>query len=698
MGIAVEADIKCNFGNAQAGVPQEFLCFFKTEPKQIVNNASMGYPFERVPKMRHRIADFLRYLRYCNRVREIGVWQPRVLPFLTRPGQEWLPEDGFGLRVDDRAIIIGADEVLPLIAAVEEAIRRGEPTVPVGSELLPATVETLEYLRSFAAATHPPTDTPKGPVAPASGQMVLKISDNLEQLDYEGAPRLSRAVDGGAPSSLRTSLLSHQEVGLRWLQARWASGRRGALLADDMGLGKTLQVIVFQAWVQAMAKRQEPRRMLVVAPTGLLRNWMDEIQLHLKDPWLGEIQQAHGAELKAMRLAVASRGNELSGGAPVLDLERLKSADVVFTTYETLRDYQHSFGAIPWSVLVLDEAQKIKNPAALMTDAVKAMNADFVVALTGTPVENGMADLWSIVDRVEPGHLSSLKAFLALVEPGGTPASEALIQVRRQLMDGDAALMLRRMKADHLQGLPEMHFHIERQDMPAGQAQAYRAAVLRARTAGCDKGQMLKALQDLRAISLHPDPESEMVDDAFWSASARLAHAIRVLDRVRDAGEKALLFLESKGVQQQLLSRLQRRYGLSEPPLLINGDVAGDWRKRRVDTFQQRKGFDVMVLSPRAGGVGITLTAANHVIHVSRWWNPAVEDQCTDRVYRIGQKRAVHVHLPLAVHPQYAEASFDVKLHALLERKRQLSRTVLTPGVLGATDIQELYSGTVAAH
>ena len=190
-----------------------------------------------------------------------------------------------------------------------------------------------------------------------------------------------------------------------------------------MGLGKTLEALAFLSCVK---KRDGGSRkpMLVVAPTGLIRNWRDEHDKHLSDAGLGRALEAHGRELRDLRRGAnrsGAPGTELTlGGTPILDLEAIREADWVLTTYETLRDYQHSFGRIPWSVGVFDEAQKIKNPAARLTEAALAMNIDFVVLMTGTPVENRPADIWSLLDRIEPGRFPPLKEFSAIYDRDGT--------------------------------------------------------------------------------------------------------------------------------------------------------------------------------------------------------------------------------------------------------------------------------------
>ncbi len=190
---------------------------------------------------------------------------------------------------------------------------------------------------------------------------------------------------------------------------------------------------------------------------------------------------------------------------------------------------------------------------------------------------------------------------------------------------------------------------------------------------------MLQALQRLRAVSLHPGHDDNMADDALIGASARLTLAIQVLDSVAERGERALLFVESQALMARLVGLLQRRYQLANAPMTISGKVAGAARQARVDRFQNApEGFDVMLLSPKAGGVGLTLTRANHVVHLERWWNPAIEDQCTGRVLRIGQERPVMVHIPIAKRPG-GQRSFDENLHALLSRKRALMRDALLP-------------------
>jgi hypothetical protein len=321
------------------------------------------------------------------------------------------------------------------------------------------------------------------------------------------------------------------------------------------------------------------------------------------------------------------------------------------------------------------------------------MKAEFVLTMTGTPIENRLADLWCIVDTAQPGLLGDLKTFSSRFEQKRDRTD--LAKLKERLDRGTRSrppIMLRRLKADHLPGLPEKHEHAVERRMPPIQADYYGKAVQEAR-ADRSRG---KLLQRLRALSLHPLPPGAAADDQYIAASARYVEMFEILDRIHTAGEKALIFIEFLEPQAYLATLLQRRYRMGSPPLLINGAVTGRKRQERVDRFQAGlPGFDVILLSPRAGGVGITLTAANHVIHLSRWWNPAVEDQCTDRVCRIGQTKAVHVYYPAALFPDDEEHSFDRRLHALLVEKRSLSRDMLIPPAATDEDAQRLYNETI---
>jgi SNF2 family DNA or RNA helicase len=366
----------------------------------------------------------------------------------------------------------------------------------------------------------------------------------------------------------------------------------------------------------------------------------------------------------------------------------------VLTTYETLRDYDRDFGEVSFCCLLFDEAQKIKTPGVRVTDAAKAMNAEFRVAMTGTPVENRLADLWCITDAVHPAFLGDLRSFSASYE---RDLDAQRLQLLKSYLDvwhgGRPPLLLRRLKEDRLPDLPKPIERISEAAMRGEQLLQYEAAIEDARRVK-KSGAILESLQRIRAISLCPDGEF-VSDDELIESSARIRTAFDILDTIASRGERVLIFLDDLDLQARLAGVIQRRYRLPAPPMIINGRVDGATRQARVDRFQVGPDeFEAMILSPRAGGVGLTLTRANHVIHLSRWWNPAVEDQCTGRVVRIGQVRDVEVHLPIAVLLD-GKPSFDQNLHALLLRKRRLMRDALLPPNATEADRSQLFEATV---
>ncbi|TIM67122.1 MAG: DEAD/DEAH box helicase [Mesorhizobium sp.] len=499
----------------------------------------------------------------------------------------------------------------------------------------------------------------------------------------------------------------HQQVGFSWLLHAWVAGRPGVLLADDMGLGKTFQALGFLAWIRANRKSQaapltplQRGPILIVAPTALLNNWIAEAEQHLAPDALGERVDAFGPGLKRLkRLRSESWSPE-----DALDTDALRRADWILTTYETLADNHRAFARVGYSVAVFDEMQKVKDPRTINTHAAKAMNADFVLGLTGTPIENRLEDLWCIMDRVAPGFLGDLKRFSEAHTEEQPDNLKALKEKLDEPQADGPPMMLRRMKENHIEGLPEKKILSYETDMPGAQAEAYMDAVRAAQAGERSHGAMLKAIHALRGISLHPegardvDPYDARSAAAWLGQSARLTQAVEILRQVKSAGEKALIFIEDRAVQKAFAGVSATLFDLHAEPTIINGEVPGHRRQDYVKRFQETpKGFDLLVLSPKAAGIGLTITAANHVIHLSRWWNPAVEDQCNDRCYRIGQDKPVTVHLPIAIHPTLGEASFDVTLDRLLTRKRSLSRNMLAPPVSDG-DIGALFGATVSTH
>lgn len=671
---------------------------------------------------------FIETEQFSDRVAGVDVWRAPVLPWIV-PSEKnkWIPEK-FGLRIGEDYFAIPSENIGTVIDRVEAASAAGAPDADVEGLLEPVdqggppppnripvneqSREALKSLEPFAAGTaegEPDTEvvTEEEWDAATQGKLFLVVRDNFEEVEFAplgvmGTLDAEASEPVAIPSRLRTSLKSHQVEGLNWLAQNALVGRPGALLADDMGLGKTLQALAFMAWLQdeVQAGRRSRAPFLIVAPTGLLGTWRAEIEKHLGEPQLGHLVPAFSGNLRLLREEDTFGARDIETGKASLDAANWRDAGVVLTTYETLRDYHFSFARTRFGLIIFDEIQKLKNPGSQMTRAAKALNSEFTLGMTGTPVENRLQDLWSIMDVVAPGFLGASRDFEKR-HPADNP--DALSRLKSQLTDpikGRPPYMLRRMKGEVLDGMPAKHVHALEMAMPAVQASAYRELVVRAAAAGASgnlgKGGMLTVLANMRGVSLHPTDPRQCDGDlgSYASDSARLAQTLGVLEKVCAAREKALIFVEDLAMQERLAGLVQQHFGLLSRPMRINGGVAGHKRQSMVDAFQARPGsFDVLILSPRAGGVGLTITAANHVIHLSRWWNPAVEDQATDRVFRIGQTREVHVYLPLAVHPDpdLAASSFDLRLNALIERKRKLTRDLFFPPDASDGELGDLF-------
>ena len=664
---------------------------------------------------------FVETRQYSERVGEMMLWERPVIPWLEREPNTWLPER-FGIRIGDNTLELTNDELNSLREAFDNAKSRHASSFEFKNVTIPVDQSTEFAISQLEVVIKAP-DTVEAPQEDKAQEeecaeqeekrtYALTIIDNLEALGLAAQRKRRHAhlpVEIPIGRLGECELLPHQSAAFRWLADAWIEGRPGVLLADDMGLGKTFTTLAFLAWLQdshvatgnAKIRKSTAGPILIVAPTSLLHNWIDEERRHLSGIGLGDRLDVFDKSLKAIKPAGA--GTDISIGASQLKIDRLRQADWVLTTYETLANYHPSFAQIPFAVAVFDEMQKVKSPDTINTHAAKTVNANFVIGLTGTPIENRLADLWCIVDRLEPGLLSDLRTFSQNYNERNL---ESLGQLRIKLADSGKTppLMLRRMKTEIQigEGLPEKRSEVRRVSMPPEQAEVYREVVVAARGTGAvaRKGDMLRTLHQLRGRSLHPFAPASVLHqvekyDGYVLQSARLRETINILEEIDRRGEKALIFLESLEMQALLADLLHHRFGLSRRPFVINGSVPAADRKRRVDQFQSgERGFDVLILSPRAAGIGLTITAANHVIHLSRWWNPAVEDQCNDRTYRIGQSKPVTVYCPIAVHPEFGDASFDVALHNLLERKRSLSRDMLMPPET-TSDVDDLYRGTV---
>jgi superfamily II DNA or RNA helicase len=636
---------------------------------------------------------FVETREFSERVTGLKVFEKRDAGPLEGSGTTWLPED-FGRRFAEALATMPRPELTALRDQISEAVHSGRESIVLNDLIVPARPEALRAVDTHIASRDA-ADSQAKVEDRISGPIVLETADNVEELRWIArlSPRQAQ-IPRGLPDGVRTPLKAHQVEALNWQFDAWVAGLPGILNADEQGLGKTLQTIAFLRWLQIHQNQPTASHegaILAVAPTSLLVNWEQEVARHLEEPGLGHLVRLYGSSMAGRKLAGA-RGRDIEDGEIKIDLGFLREAHEehrahrfwVLTTYTTLTNYQHSLARIPFSAVVFDEIQALKNPFSMRAEAARAIKADFRVGLTGTPIENSAQDLWAILDQTAPGSLDSLQEFRRRYS---VPTADNMAELHQRVFGSRAGappLAIRRLKVTVASDLPEKSRHIHPLAMPPVQERAYEDAKLKLAQGG--PGAALKMLHHIRSVSVHPALDASAADSDLIATSARLDATFRILRKIAAAEERALVFVEHRQMQYRFIEMAKSEFGLTQIDL-INGDTPIQKRQAIVDRFQlhgEGAGFDVLVLGPKAAGTGLTLTAATHVIHLSRWWNPAVEEQCNDRVHRIGQTRPVSVHIPMAVHTGYRESSFDCLLQSLMQRKRKLAASALWP--MGDTD------------
>ena len=466
-----------------------------------------------------------------------------------------------------------------------------------------------------------------------------------------------RSPDGrlriGPGSSLHGTLRPYQLAGTQWLYLLARLGL-GACLADDMGLGKTIQVLSLLLVLKNEAKGKPS---LLVAPASLLANWAAEIARFA--PSLKAVV-AHPSAMPAEALA---NGADLLAGA-----------DVAITSYGYLARAS-SLGATSWRLVVLDEAQAIKNPGAKQTRTVKELKADTRIALTGTPIENRLGDLWSIFDFINPGLLGSSKQFSSFVKNLAARPHNPYAPLRELVRP----YILRRLKTDKsiIADLPDKTEVKAFCLLSRKQAALYQQAVkdLAGKIADLDgierRGVVLAFLMRFKQICNHP---SQWLGDGAWAEedSGKLARLRDIAEEIAARQEKALVFTQFRETTAPLAAFLGTVFG--RPGLVLHGETEVKKRKDLVRQFQEDESVPFFVLSLKAGGAGLNLTAASHVVHFDRWWNPAVESQATDRAFRIGQTKNV------LVHKFVCRGTVEDKIDQMIEAKQKLAGDFLGGG------------------
>ena len=704
---------------------------------QLEQGLQLSHLWRNQPAERISFDDVYELDGYSSRIEGIGVAKPLYVPLFAKgkktgdeEGSIWLPPD---LTPLVKVTLQGHEGqvLIPLtkqwVADFDKEVLEAETAgnVDVKNDSLPTPIATgqartlVDSFRTMLNAQDSINgDGQSKPREKKGPRETLLVKTNFHDVDYKEERRFLLAVPAGKtaelPQCLRPGmdLKKHQLDGVAWFQhlvSKAPTQCRGALLADDMGLGKTLQLL------SVLARYYEQRPIaapsVIFAPKSLLENWANEIKKFFT-PSFPEVLVLYGDELRARKQPLGLIDSQLQSKGIV---ELLKpgwagAAKVIVTTYEVLTSYEFSFAKQPFAFIICDEAQRIKSPGTLVTLAAKKLKADFRVACTGTPVENSLADLWCLFDFVQPGLLGALEEF---GKTYGRPIECETEEQNKALQSLQAAISpqtLRRTKADIASELPNKLFAVKRASDVELQFKAkldegerleitlteyqrllYKGGLKKLQDAakesnGRKRAQLsFGALHLMKAVCAEPYclPGTKFLMDrggldTHLGNSPKLRWLLDRLGEVRKSGQKAIVFTELRETQAALYYFLKKAFDLK--PFIINGDSQG--RQGYIDRFSAKEGFDVIILSTLAAGAGLNVTAANHVFHFTRAWNPSKEAQATDRAFRIGQERDVFVYCPTVVTDDFN--TFEVRLDELLWRKASLAGSTFDDGGLTA--------------
>lgn len=494
------------------------------------------------------------------------------------------------------------------------------------------------------------------------------MSGQLEEYDFDYDEAFAnilkdftKPVDVTPPKGLKGELRPYQQTGLKWLWTNVSKGF-GCCMADDMGLGKTIQVISLILKMKEEDKLKKP--VLVVCPTTLMGNWMKELQLFAPDL---KATTYHGLERK-------------------LDT----NFDIILTTYAIMRIDIEELKKHTWGMIIVDEAQNIKNPDTAQTLAVKILKSDVKIAMTGTPVENRLTELWSIFDFINAGYLGSLREFQ---KSYAIPIERFKENSRAtKLKLSVSPFVLRRLKTDKhvISDLPEKMVLNDYCYLSKNQAVLYEKTLneMMEKISGFTginrRGNIFKLITALKQICNHPYQFLKS-GDMNKESSGKMEQCIQLVQNIINNDEKTLIFTQYKEMGDILVHVIEEECGTT--PVFFHGSLNVNQREKMIEDFQNNPETKVMILSLKAGGTGLNLTSATNVIHYDLWWNPAVEDQATDRTYRIGQDKNVMVHRLITL------GTFEEKIDEMLKSKKELADMAVYEGEKIITELsdQEIY-------
>jgi SNF2 family DNA or RNA helicase/HJR/Mrr/RecB family endonuclease len=631
---------------------------------------------------------------YSDRVKEIGVYSPKFYPFASPYKSQWIP----GILIKDKIhgekkIYFKSPEKLSdFIEQKEIAIKENKQSIHWENIDIPiqdAEKFIITAKRQFENTNKPIKQERK------TDHEVLIIKENAELTEFSNGNELPENLKHNfyeiSNLDMSINLMEHQKEGISWLQSLFKESFAGGLLADDMGLGKTLQLLYFIEWHSQHYNENKPY--LIVAPVSLLENWENEYQKFFSPQNL-PLNKLFGS------VSLTKENNPIMNQR---DAQRLQFKQIILTNYETVRSYQISLGLVDFAIIALDEAQKIKTPGTQITNASKALKGDFRIAMTGTPVENTLVDIWCLMDFAVPGLLGNAKDFAKEYQNPLNNEDTDVKKLTEKLRNNIGIFIKRRYKTDVID-LPKKHDSEKsriKKVMPEIQLNRYKQEIETANDSeleGVEKrNQKLKSLWAVRDISDHPFLlDSQILNfssEELISSSSKLQTTIGILADIKSKEEKVIVFADRKETQKMLQKIIYDTFGIFTS--IINGDTPTTKqlegksklsRQQTIDRFQADKGFNIIIMSPIAAGVGLNVTKANHIVHYTRHWNPAKEEQATDRAYRIGQQKDVFVYYPMAIFPDDMKddegnrlKSFDEILDTLLNNKKALASNTLFP-------------------
>ena len=471
----------------------------------------------------------------------------------------------------------------------------------------------------------------------------------------------AKTVDVPPPKDLNGTLRAYQQTGLKWLWTNVSKGF-GCCMADDMGLGKTIQVISLILKLKEENKLKSP--VLVICPTTLMGNWRKELNMFAPNLKAGKY---HGIDRK-------------------LDM----NLDIILTTYAIMRIDIEEMQKHNWGMIVVDEAQNIKNPDTAQTMSIKILKSDIKIAMTGTPVENRLTELWSIFDFINTGYLGTLKEFQ---KSYAIPIERFKEKSRAsKLKLSVSPFVLRRLKTDKsvISDLPDKVVINDYCYLTKAQTVLYEKTLndMMAKIGGVTgvnrRGNIFKLITSLKQICNHPY-QFIKAGEMTKEISGKAEKCVDLVNSILDNGEKTLIFTQYKEMGEILTKILSDE--LDEAPLFFHGSLNIGQRERLIEDFQMKEDNHIMVLSLKAGGTGLNLTKATNVIHYDLWWNPAVEEQATDRTYRIGQTNNVMVHRLITL------GTFEEKIDEMLKTKKELADLAVYEGEKIITELsdEEIY-------